>query len=150
MSTIQSDSIVAIRYRLLDAEGRVLEETENDEVEEIELGIGELPEPVEEGLVGRSAGDDVRIEAQAPFGENDPDAIVAIPREAFAEDADVSQLEPGDMVPILMSAEEGEEPGEDEVEVVVREINDDGVVVDLNHPFAGLDVVFEIHVVEIR
>lgn len=150
MSTIQSDSVVAIRYRLLDAQDNVLEETEANEIEEIELGVGELPEAVEQALVGRAAGDDLRVEATAPFGPADPDAIVAIPADAFAEGADLSELRPGDSVPILMSAEEGEEGDEEEVEVLVREVNDDGVVVDLNHPFAGLDVVFEIHVVEIR
>lgn len=150
MSTIQSDSTVAIRYRLLDAEGEVLEETLADELEEVELGIGELPEVVETALVGKGVGDDLRVEASAPFGESDPNAIVAIPRDAFAEAGDVAELEPGDVVPILMTSEEGEDPGEEEVEVVVREVNDEAVVVDLNHPFAGLDVVFEIRVVEVR
>ncbi|QDU83574.1 FKBP-type 16 kDa peptidyl-prolyl cis-trans isomerase [Planctomycetes bacterium Pla163] len=151
MSTVKNDSTLAIRYRLLDAEGTVLETTEGDELEVVELGIGELPDVVEEALIGRAVGDDVRVEASEPFGAADPNAIVSIPRDAFAEAGEIEDLEPGDVVPILLAPEEGDDSDEpEEVEVVVREINEDGVVVDLNHPFAGLDVVFEIHVVEIR
>ena len=151
MSTVAKDSALAIHYRLLDMEGELLESTEDGELEQIQLGIGELPEEVEEALVGKAVGDAVCVEASQPFGASDPDAIVSIPRDAFAEAGEIEELAVGDVVPILLAPEEGDDASEpEEVEVVVIEINEDGVVVDLNHPFAGIDLVFEIKIAELR
>jgi len=63
-----------------------------------------------------------------------------VPREAFQG---VEQLEPG------MAFQAQGQDGSTR-HIVVREINGDEITVDGNHPLAGVDLHFDVQVVEVR
>jgi len=150
MSKIGPKSTVELRYRIYDSDGELVESNDEEELAEVPLGQGFLPDQVEHALVGRASGESFRIEADLAFGVHDPEQLVSIPYDALDEAFDRKDVKPGDLVPMLVEPEEGEEGEPEEVEVEVIEVNDDGIVVDLNHPLAGLDLVFEIEVVSVR
>ncbi|MEZ5978577.1 MAG: hypothetical protein R3F34_10195 [Planctomycetota bacterium] len=144
-STVRPDSRLRVRYSILDTEGNRLEGTEDDEYVVVELGADELPEEVETALVGQPVGGAVRVEVEEPFGPVDPTNFQAIPRDAI--DGEIEGA-PGDLVPLILEPESPEEGEEiEEIEVRIVEVNEDGIVVDLNHPFAGMDLVYEVLVV---
>ena len=94
---------------------------------------------VEAALIGLNAGDsfDFKLSVEDAYGEEDEEAYVEVPKSAFIVDGelDESVLEIGEVVP--MQTEDG-----DEVIGVVAEVRLNSVVVDFNHPFAGLELHF--------
>ena len=149
MSKIGPQSTVELRYKIYDSEGELVESNDEEELAEVPLGRGFLPDQVETALVGRATGDSFRIAADLAFGAHDPEQLVSIPFDALDGSFDRKDVKPGDLVPMLVEPDEGEEGEPEEVEVEVVEVNDDGIVVDLNHPLAGLDLVFENEVVSV-
>ena len=93
----------------------------------------------EAALNGLKPGDsfDFKLSVEDAYGEEDEEAYVEVPKSAFIVDGelDESVLEIGEVVP--MQTEDGEE-----VIGVVAELRLNSVVVDFNHPFAGLELHF--------
>ena len=93
----------------------------------------------EAALNGLKPGDsfDFKLSVEDAYGEEDEEAYVEVPKSAFIVDGelDESVLEIGEVVP--MQTEDG-----DEVIGVVAELRLNSVVVDFNHPFAGLELHF--------
>ena len=88
------------------------------------------------GSIGASYRD-FKLSVEDAYGEEDEEAYVEVPKSAFIVDGelDESVLEVGEVVP--MQTEDG-----DEVIGVVAEVRLNSVVVDFNHPFAGLELHF--------
>jgi FKBP-type peptidyl-prolyl cis-trans isomerase SlyD len=88
---------------------------------------GQLMAALEAGLVGLGVGEtrEVRVPPQQAFGEYDPEGVQEVPRERFAETP-----KPGAV--LHATTAQGEK-----VPFQVREVREDLVVVDLNHPLAG-------------
>jgi FKBP-type peptidyl-prolyl cis-trans isomerase 2 len=146
--TVGPNSTVALRYRILDLDGELVGASEGDEATEVALGQGDLPDEVEAALQGKRGGDAVRVETSEPFGPHDPAELVSIPLDQIDG---AESVQPGDLIPIMLEPEEGDESDEpEEIEVEVVEVNESGIVVDLNHPFAGIDLVFEIEIVSVQ
>lgn len=139
---IRPGSVVTLELSALDEEGAPIEEDGVTEPYSYCHGQGELPPGLEATLEGLDAGEtfEVRVDPEQGFGEHDAELLIAIPRDELPED-----MEPqvGDWLPIEMqpeNAEEGDEPEETEVPIV--SIDEEAVVVDLNHPLAGQTLTF--------
>lgn len=140
---IQSGSVVSLELSAFDEEGAAIEEegTENEPYN-YEHGHGELPPGLEATLEGLNVGDtfEVKVDPENGFGEHDPELLIAIPRNEMPEDM---EMEIGDWLPIEMQPENPEEGAEpEETEVPIVSIDDEAVVVDLNHPLAGQTLTF--------
>lgn len=142
---IHTDSTVELEYSIKDAEGELREETE-DGPEPFQLGQEELPQLLEQALVGKEAGDELTVELQPAdaFGEFDAGGIVSVPRSDFPEDF---EPELGEQVMVHF---EGEDGVEEELETHVMEVNPDAIVLDANHPLAGQVVTFWVRVGAVR
>lgn len=127
----------------------ILRETSGD-AEELEIcpaddpfgfmaGEEQVLPAFEAALMGLKPGDsfDFKLSVEDAYGEEDDEAYVEVPKSAFIVDGelDESVFEIGEVVP--MQTEDG-----DEVIGVVAEVRLNSVVVDFNHPFAGLDLHF--------
>jgi FKBP-type peptidyl-prolyl cis-trans isomerase SlyD len=106
-------------------------------------GYDDIFPKIEEALQGKQAGDAVQVKLQ--------------PDEAFGEyDADLVQIEPRSSFPEVLEVGmqfEGAPPGSEEDDLViyrVTDIVDDKVMLDGNHPLAGLALVFSCTVSEVR
>jgi len=139
---IEKDRIVKIAYRLLDSSGRLLEERSPETPYEYMQGRGQIVTPVERALEGKSAGftSSVLVSPREGYGDYNPSLVVDIPRANFP---------PGVELKVDMKFNTYNEQGEP-MTVRVTEIRRDVVTVDGNHPLAGLDLVFEVRVLDVR
>jgi FKBP-type peptidyl-prolyl cis-trans isomerase SlyD len=81
----------------------------------------------------------IEVPAEEAYGPSDPNLIQKVPREYFQG----IQLERG--LPLQAQTPEGQI-----INMIVVDFDDNTVTVDLNHPLAGRDLVFEIEVVNVR
>lgn len=132
-------TVVSFNYLLKDDEGETLDDAES--AIEYLHGYGNIIPGLEKALEGAAPGDrqSVVVEPADAYGEVDPAAIISVPLDAIPDDI---ELEPGMRVV-------GETP-QGPVGMTVREVKDDGVVVDANHPLAGKRLHFDVEVVDVR
>lgn len=139
---VAAGKYVEISYTLLEEgpEGEELEVCPADDPFGFMVGEEQVLSTFEEKLQGLKAGDsfEFRLTAEEAYGEEDEEAFVEVPKSAFIVDGelDESVFEIGEVVP--MTTEDG-----DEVIGVVAELRLNSVVVDFNHPFAGLNLFFK-------
>lgn len=132
-------AVVTLSYTLRDDEGELLEKTEKPF--EYLHGYDNIIPGLEKALEGTEPGhqQEIVLEPAEAYGERDPAAVLTLPADSVPENMD---LEPGMRVV-------GETPS-GSVDLTVREVNEDNVVVDANHPLAGKRLHFEVEVVEVR
>lgn len=80
----------------------------------------------------------VTIPAKEAYGEAREEMIGDIPKDRFPEGMELAVG-----MPLQMQGPQGPLP------VVVKEIKDDAVTIDANHPLAGKDLTFDLELVEI-
>ncbi|MCU7835660.1 MAG: peptidylprolyl isomerase [gamma proteobacterium symbiont of Taylorina sp.] len=140
MSIIQ-DQIVAIKYTA-SVENEVVDNNmENETPLFFMFGRGQMMPGLESRITDMNIGDtaDLDIPAEEAYGEHNPDAVQTVPKEHLEH----IELHEG---LILQGQGESGEP----VMVMVKEINDDSVIMDHNHPLAGQDVSFSLSIEDIR
>ncbi|MCX8033341.1 MAG: peptidylprolyl isomerase [Thermoleophilia bacterium] len=132
-------AVVSMNYEVRNDQGELLDAT--DTPIEYLHGYGNIIPGLEKGLEGAEPGEhrSVVVEPAEAYGEFDPDAVVTLPYDAVLEGV---QLEPGMRVV-------GDTPS-GPIELIVREVNEDTIVVDANHPLAGQRLYFEVDVVDVR
>lgn len=139
---IAKNSVVTIRYELTDAEGNQLEKGD-PVMSYVHGGYDGVFPMVEEALHGKTVGDavSVRMEPDDAFGEYDENLMRVEPRDMFPANVAVGmQFEGG---------AEGEDD-EDYILYTVTDVADDKVIVDGNHPLAGMTLQFKCTVTEVR
>lgn len=142
---------VEITFELFDAAGELVESSEEIGSVVYTHGADELVPGLEAALLGKSAGDrlDVSLEPDEAFGPYDAELIVSVPRAELPPDAEIV---PGDIVPVVLEEEEGDDAlsAEDrEMEMRVVEIGPDAVFLDANPPLAGQKVRFQVEVLKV-
>jgi FKBP-type peptidyl-prolyl cis-trans isomerase SlyD len=142
--TIQPNTFVTLAYVLKSPEGDVLDQSSDEDGEPIRYvhGYGMLVPGLEAALVGLKAGDkkDVVVPAEDGFGDRDDELVLEIDRTDFP---DPPNVKPGDEFV-------AESPDGDEVVMRVAEVKGDSVVVDANHPLAGITLHYSVEVQEVR
>jgi FKBP-type peptidyl-prolyl cis-trans isomerase SlyD len=139
---ICKDAFVTFHYAIVTEESEVKDGSRNDDPLTYVHGYSMLVPGLEDALEGRSAGDhfQVLVEAGRGYGERDEELFDVLPREAFAE---MPGLQKGMLV--QLEDEDGEPRLGRVAEIDIREVK-----VDLNHPFAGEDLNFDVEVIDVR
>jgi FKBP-type peptidyl-prolyl cis-trans isomerase SlpA len=146
MSRIAPDSHVTLHYRLAarfdDGEREVMS-TLGGRPATLQLGGGHLAPGLEARLHGLAEGDEATFEldpAEA-YGERRPELVQALSRPTFDAGAGAdSDFLPGDVV-------EFNAPGGGRMAGVLKACDAQRVVVDFNHPLAGVAVRFSVRVI---
>jgi len=142
--TIQPNTHVTVDYELRDDEGDLIDASEGDDGEPIRYvhGYGMLVPGLEAALAGLKAGDEreILVPAEAGYGERDEDLVLEIERAEFPEP---KAVEVGDEFV-------AESPDGDEMVMTVVELRDDRVVVDANHPLAGMSLRYVVKIRDVR
>jgi FKBP-type peptidyl-prolyl cis-trans isomerase SlpA len=140
--TIGPGSVVTMYFNLTMKNGIVADSTNPNEPMTFTMGDGSLVHGLEMALIGLKIGDkqSVEIDPLNAFGFSDPDNIYDMPREEFAEDLPVT---PGTILSFST-------PSGDEIPGVIKEVSEESVKVDFNHPLAGQDVIFEVEIVDVK
>jgi FKBP-type peptidyl-prolyl cis-trans isomerase SlpA len=145
-SRIATGSHVTLHYRiavLVGGEEREVMSTFESKPATLTVGANELAPPLEARLIGLAEGTRERFELPSGegFGMRSPDLVQVLSRAVFDSNAgrDVDYV-PGDVV-------EFASPEGMRVSGVLKEHGGDRVVVDFNHPLAGLPVRFDVQIV---
>jgi len=137
---IEKDSVVSLNYKLSDLTGKIMEEPDAP-ISYLHGGYDGIFPMVEEELHSKEVGYScsVLMEPENTFGEYDSDLVRVEPRDLFP-----------DNVTVGMQFEGGEEGSDDAFIYTVTDIAEDKVVVDGNHPFAGVTLRFDCTVTAVR
>ena len=140
---IEDDVWVTVRYRLFDSQGDALEPSER-ELTYLQGGYGAVFPRIEEALAGHGAGytTSVYLEPEDSFGDYDAERVVLVPRADLPDELEIGMTfdgVPGD----------GADPDDEDL-YVVTDITDEAVVLDGNHPLAGMSLRFDLRVTEVR
>jgi FKBP-type peptidyl-prolyl cis-trans isomerase SlyD len=134
-------SVVTFHYTLRDAQARLLDASDRDEPISYLEGAGQIIEGLEEQLRDLAAGvkRSISVPAAKAYGVRDESQVQRVPRAALPVEG---ELRPGDRF----------QAGEDQFApvVMVVKIEGDEVLLDANHPLAGVDLVFDVEIVAVR
>ena len=139
---VAKDLVVAMEYSLTDDEGSLIDRSEGDDFLYYLHGAGNIIPGLERELEGKKVGDELKVTVSPAdgYGEFDQNRVFKVDKEHFAE---LDDVEPGMQLQV--------ETDEGGVELVsVEEVAEDHVVLDGNHPLAGLTLHFEVKIREIR
>lgn len=138
---IAKNTVVTLKYKLTDAQGEFIEETE-EPVEYLHGGYDGIFPRVEETLEGAEPGftTAMQLEPQDAFGEYDADQVRVEARGKFPEPLEVGMRFEG--VP--------EDEDEDPEILTITDLTADTVVLDANHPLAGIALRFSCEVLDVR
>ncbi|HAL39296.1 MAG TPA: peptidylprolyl isomerase, partial [Polaromonas sp.] len=132
---ITPQCVVALTWTLKDTLGDVLDEL--DEPVEFLLGGDDLLAKIEESLQGHQAGDqlELHLEPEYAFGDYDENLVFLEPRDIFPAELEEGMTFDGAALPAGAS---GHIPHEHIY--TVTEIYPEHVVLDGNHPLAGIAI----------
>lgn len=133
---------ITIRYELKDSQsGEILESNLEGEAISFVSGFEQILQKLEDEVISMQTGDEkvVKFDAKDGFGEYDDDKIQVLPKEQFAG----IELEIG--MELI-----GENEGGETVKVIVKDIADENVTIDFNHPYSGKNLEFKIQMIENR
>lgn len=152
METISPGKHVSIVYDLYtitdDGTEQLVHQSDPADPEQFIFGVTRgVIEPLGKALEGLHKGDpfNVTVPSDEAFGRHNPDQIVTLDKEMFMVDGkfDSGIVAVGKYVPMLTA--EGFR-----VNGLVKEITDDKVTMDFNHPLAGKTIRFDGKVQEVR
>ena len=144
MNPVQRGSFLTLHYRLAGPDGTDIINTFADQPATLSLGTGELAPAMEARLLGLPEGTHTSFELGAgeAFGERNPELLQRVKRTLLDELGDRDeQYHVGDVVQFPTPDGQGAYAG------VVRELGEDWLLFDFNHPLAGQPVTFEVHLI---
>lgn len=138
---ITNNSVVVMHYAVSDSEGTLIDSSYDHKPMAIIQGSGYLIPGLEDALLDHQVGDkfEVAVSAEQAYGDRHDDYVQIVPKELLQG---VEDLTVGTQ--LRASTDDGEQT------VIVIEVTDDEVTVDGNHPLAGLDLSFDVEVLEVR
>jgi len=152
---IEKNTVVSLIYRLSDAQGNLIEESADPMIYLHGGYAGTFPK-IEELLEGQEIGfeTNVQLEPHDAFGDYDAELLRIEQRDRFPEPLEIGMQFEG--VPSPDDEEDGAEfiaaDDEDEQTLIytITDLAEDRVILDANHPLAGMALRFWIQVTEIR
>ncbi len=144
MNQVQSGSFLTLHYRLSGPDGTALVDTFGAQPATLSLGAGELAPAIEARLLGLVEGTrrSFELAPDEAFGERNPELLQRVKRSLLVEFGDPGvTYRVGDVVQFPGPGGEGAYAG------TVREVGDDVLVFDFNHPLAGRPVTFEVQLI---
>lgn len=133
-------SKVKVHYTGSLNDGSVFDSSEGKEPLEFTIGEKQVIPGFEDGIKEMKLNEEktIKINAKEAYGDRDEKMVVSIPRDKFPPDVQAGGT-------MILKGPEGQR-----FPAVVKEVRDNEVIIDLNHPLAGKDLNFKVKVVEIN
>lgn len=137
---IEANQIVSIEYEVRDGD-KVVDSNVGGAPLVFMFGKGQIIPGLENAIQKMAIGEkgDVLVKAADAYGAYNDEAKQEVPKEQFAG----IDLEVG-----MSLYGQGEDGGT--VQVIVKEIGEESVIIDFNHPLAGKDLMFTVAINNIR
>lgn len=138
---ITDGRVASFHYTLTDDAGVVIDRSAPDAPLSYQHGAGNIVPGLEKALAGRAAGDAVKAEVapEEGYGPRHDGLVQQVPKSAFP---DIDAVAPG----MQFEAQTAQGP----MVVTVTAIGDDTVIVDGNHPLAGVALHFDVTIAAVR
>ncbi len=138
---IVENRVITLNYILKDDEGNIIDSAEDGSFAYLHGAANIIP-GLEHALLGKSAGDElsIAIEPNQGYGERNEDMSQVVPRDMFDTDEEIK----------IGMQFHAESPDGQPLSVTVTDISDKEVTVDGNHPLAGVNLNFEVKILDIR
>lgn len=138
---IAPNTVVSMHYTLTDEGGQVLDSSAGQEPLVFLSGARNIIEGLDNAIQGKAAGDEMKVEVtpEEGYGPVHQELIQQVPRENFQG---VDTIEVG--MQFMAQTPNGQQP------VTVIGVEEDGILLDGNHPLAGKALSFDVEIVEVR
>jgi FKBP-type peptidyl-prolyl cis-trans isomerase SlpA len=144
VTEVQPGSFLTLHYRLAGPDGADVVNTFGALPATLSLGTGELAPAMEARLIGLAEGakQSFALKAGEAFGQRNPELLQRVKLALLHEIGDPdATYDVGDVVQFPTPNGQGAYAG------VVREVGNDWLLFDFNHPLAGHPVRFDVHVI---
>lgn len=138
---IETNSVVQMHYKLTNTDGMLLDTSEGREPLTYMHGKGMLIPGLELQLNGKTTGDKfvAEVKADEAYGQKSEEMIHVVPKANFQGDG---ELKAG--LQIQIDTNQGPQIA------VITKVEGDDVTIDMNHPLAGMDLSFDVEIVNVR
>ena len=135
---IQNGSTVKMEYTLSDGKGKILDTNKGQEPLTYTHGEGQIIPGLEKALTGLHVGDQkhVVVPPQEGYGPIKPEAIIEVPKERIPPKSQKVGTQ-------LMARNQNGPP----IPLLVKEVKEKTVILDANHPLAGMTLTFDVKIV---
>jgi FKBP-type peptidyl-prolyl cis-trans isomerase 2 len=135
---VENGKRVKLHYTGKHEDGTVFDESTGRDPLEFTVGTNQVIPGFEQGVIGLEAGETktIEIEPADGYGEFRDDLMAEVPKANVPENVEVGAQ--------LQTQIQGQP-----VPVTVKEIKDETVVIDANHPLAGKKLIFDLEIVEV-
>lgn len=139
---VLADSYLTLHYRLAAIDGTEFVSTFDLSPATLQMGGGQLAEPLERCLLGLRAGERhvFELPAEAAFGAHNPRLVERIARSALPPEV---ELQENSLI------EFGAPNGGPGFAGFLRELGETSALFDFNHPLAGKPIRFEVRIIGI-
>ena len=138
---ITDNKVVVLHYAVSDTEDTLIDSSyDHSPLAVIQCSHYLIP-GLEAALVDHEAGDkfEVEVSADDAYGQREDGFVQTVPKDMFAG---IEDLEVGSQ--LRATTDDGEQT------VIVIDAQEDEITVDGNHPLAGLDLKFDVEILEVR
>jgi FKBP-type peptidyl-prolyl cis-trans isomerase 2 len=141
MQQVKSGDTVKVHYHGKLTDGTTFDSSEGREPLEFEVGSGNVIAGFDNGVTGMQVGEKktINIPVEEAYGQKQDDLYMEFPIDRFPAD-----MQPEVGMQLNMSNGSGQN-----FPVVIKEVREDSVILDANHPLAGEDLTFDLELVEI-
>ncbi|MFI2742405.1 peptidylprolyl isomerase [Zhouia sp. PK063] len=142
MSKVKQNDTVKVHYTGTLENGEVFDSSLQREPIEFTLGQGQLIPGFENGVIDMTVNEKktIHIPSAEAYGDVREELIQEVPKAELPP-----EIEPQIGMGLVSRTPDGRE-----IQLVVKDVKDEAIVVDANHPLAGKDLTFEIEVLEIK
>lgn len=137
---ISNDQLVSMQYELK-VGGNVIDSNVDKEPLEFKFGTGQIIPGLESRISELNEGEEasVIVPSSEAYGEYNEEAVQKLPKTQF-EGIDLSVG-----LPL-----QGQDNNGNPIQVTVKDIFDDEVAIDFNHPLAGHDLNFDVKILSVN
>jgi peptidylprolyl isomerase len=137
---IKAGDTISVDYTGKFDNGEVFDTSRNRAPLKFTVGSGQLIPGFDAAVIGMQPGDTktVTITPEDGYGAHDRERVISMPRAGVPEGMDIS---------VGMAVQLSDERG-NPIPAIIQELNDEDVILDLNHPLAGKTLTFDIEIRE--
>jgi peptidylprolyl isomerase len=141
MAPAKMNDTVVLHYTGSFTDGEIFDSSLDREPFEFTIGQGMVISGLDKGIVGMSEGElrTLNIPAEEAYGLRREDLLAVIGRSQMPANIDLK-------IGIVLQARA---PDGGVTSVMVRDVNDENVTLDFNHPLAGKELIFEVNLIKI-
>lgn len=138
---LTKNKVATLNYILSDKDNNIIDESKDGSFTYLH-GANNIIPGLEDALDGKKAGDELKVivEPEDAYGERSLEKIQRVPKDMFPPDAEIKEG-------MQFNAQS---PDGEHIIVTITAIDADEVIVDGNHPMAGMQLHFEVELIDVR